>query len=148
MAKVNSVLGPIDTADLGFTLMHEHMAVFSWAMRHVFPDSDAPIIEVALKMRENRVGSRARASDLDCGTWRRLAEEYEASSDIDSMIRYRAAECWALAGEPARSMEILNHLVDVGWLNPDLAYLLQSWPFKRQRGEREWAELVLRLKKK
>jgi len=90
----------------------------------------------------------ANASDLDCGTWRRLAEEYEASSDIDSMIRYRAAECWALAGEPARSMEILNHLVDVGWLNPDLAYLLQSWPFKRQRGEREWAELVLRLKKK
>jgi hypothetical protein len=25
MAKVNTVLGPIDTGDLGFTLMHEHL---------------------------------------------------------------------------------------------------------------------------
>ena len=27
MAKVNTVLGPIDTADLGFTLTHEHVYV-------------------------------------------------------------------------------------------------------------------------
>jgi phosphotriesterase-related protein len=27
MATVNSVLGPLDTADLGFTLMHEHIMV-------------------------------------------------------------------------------------------------------------------------
>lgn len=27
MATVNSVLGPIDTKDLGFTLMHEHVLV-------------------------------------------------------------------------------------------------------------------------
>jgi phosphotriesterase-related protein len=32
------VLGPIDTADLGFTLMHEHVLVANWAMRHAFPD--------------------------------------------------------------------------------------------------------------
>ncbi|MCJ7833209.1 MAG: hypothetical protein MUQ20_02340, partial [Deltaproteobacteria bacterium] len=25
MAKVNTVLGPMDTGDLGFTLMHEHL---------------------------------------------------------------------------------------------------------------------------
>lgn len=29
MATVNSVLGPLDTADLGFTLMHEHLMVSS-----------------------------------------------------------------------------------------------------------------------
>ncbi len=29
MATVNSVLGPLDTADLGFTLMHEHLIVSS-----------------------------------------------------------------------------------------------------------------------
>ena len=33
MAKVNGVLGPIDTADLGFTLMHEHVAIVNWNMR-------------------------------------------------------------------------------------------------------------------
>ncbi|GIW41787.1 MAG: phosphotriesterase [Candidatus Binatia bacterium] len=38
MAKVNGVLGPIDTADLGFTLMHEHVLVANWSMRMAFPD--------------------------------------------------------------------------------------------------------------
>ena len=29
MATINSVLGPMDTADLGFTLSHEHVLVTS-----------------------------------------------------------------------------------------------------------------------
>jgi RimJ/RimL family protein N-acetyltransferase len=89
----------------------------------------------------------ANASDLDQETWRGLAEEYGASWEVDSMFRYRAVECWALAGEPTRSIKMLNHLVDVGWLTPDLAYLLQSWPFEGLHGEKEWAELVRRLEK-
>jgi predicted metal-dependent phosphotriesterase family hydrolase len=31
MATVNSVLGPLDTADLGFTLTHEHVFLSMWA---------------------------------------------------------------------------------------------------------------------
>jgi len=89
----------------------------------------------------------ASASDLDRETWRRLAEEYGASSEVDSIFRYRAAECWALAGEPTRSIGILNHLVDIGWLTNKLAYLLNSWPFEGLRGEKGWTELVRRLKK-
>ena len=38
MAKINGVLGPIDTADLGFTLMHEHVLVANWSMRQAFSD--------------------------------------------------------------------------------------------------------------
>jgi phosphotriesterase-related protein len=38
MATVPGVLGPIDTAELGFTLMHEHVLVANHAMRHAFPD--------------------------------------------------------------------------------------------------------------
>ena len=38
MARVNGVLGPIETGDLGFTLMHEHILVANWSMRHCFPD--------------------------------------------------------------------------------------------------------------
>jgi phosphotriesterase-related protein len=38
MAKINSVLGVIDTADLGFTLMHEHILVADWSMRQAFQD--------------------------------------------------------------------------------------------------------------
>jgi phosphotriesterase-related protein len=37
MATIEGVLGPIDTADLGFTLMHEHILVCSWAMRQSYP---------------------------------------------------------------------------------------------------------------
>jgi phosphotriesterase-related protein len=36
MAKVNGVLGSIDTENLGFTLMHEHIMVLNWAMRQAF----------------------------------------------------------------------------------------------------------------
>ena len=38
MASVNGVLGPIDTAKLGFTLMHEHVLIANWAMRQSFAD--------------------------------------------------------------------------------------------------------------
>jgi phosphotriesterase-related protein len=37
VATVNGVLGPIETEDLGFTLMHEHILVANWAMRRCFP---------------------------------------------------------------------------------------------------------------
>ena len=37
MAVVNSVSGPLDTADLGFTLMHEHILVQSPGVRENFP---------------------------------------------------------------------------------------------------------------
>jgi len=37
MTVVNSVSGPLDTADLGFTLMHEHIIVQSPGMTSNFP---------------------------------------------------------------------------------------------------------------
>jgi len=37
MAQINAVLGPIDSDDLGFTLMHEHVLVANWAMRRCYP---------------------------------------------------------------------------------------------------------------
>ncbi len=37
MATVNSVSGPLDTADLGFTLMHEHIIVQTPGVRENFP---------------------------------------------------------------------------------------------------------------
>lgn len=38
MGKVNGVLGPIASEDLGFTLMHEHIMVCNWSMRQSFED--------------------------------------------------------------------------------------------------------------
>jgi phosphotriesterase-related protein len=36
MPTINGVLGPLDTSELGFTLMHEHILVVNWAMRQAF----------------------------------------------------------------------------------------------------------------
>ncbi|MCP4006586.1 MAG: phosphotriesterase [bacterium] len=38
MATVQGILGPIDTADLGFTLMHEHIFIANSSMRLAFND--------------------------------------------------------------------------------------------------------------
>jgi phosphotriesterase-related protein len=37
MAMLQTVTGPIDSADLGFTLMHEHILVANWSMRMALP---------------------------------------------------------------------------------------------------------------
>ena len=38
MATINSVLGPLDTADLGFTLSHEHVLVTSAGILQTYPE--------------------------------------------------------------------------------------------------------------
>jgi phosphotriesterase-related protein len=37
MATLQTVTGPIDAADLGFTLMHEHILIANWSMRMAVP---------------------------------------------------------------------------------------------------------------
>ena len=38
MATINTVLGPVDTADLGFTLTHEHVLTSAAGIRHTHPE--------------------------------------------------------------------------------------------------------------
>ena len=42
MTTINSVLGPISSDDLGFTLMHEHVMVSAPAMFRTYPDLFGP----------------------------------------------------------------------------------------------------------
>ena len=89
MAKVNSVLGPIDTTDLGFTLMHEHMAVFSWAMRQAFPDwiDRDEIIATAVKdlqiVKEYDVETIVDATPINLGRDIQLIHEIAEKADIN-----------------------------------------------------------------
>jgi len=58
MATVNSVLGPIDTKDLGFTLMHEHILV---GFAGVYQDyrellGDNPLDRAVNKLKEAKEG--------------------------------------------------------------------------------------------
>jgi len=38
LATVNTVLGPVDTADLGFTLSHEHIMTTAAGLRQTYPE--------------------------------------------------------------------------------------------------------------
>jgi phosphotriesterase-related protein len=55
MATINSALGPLDTANLGFTLSHEHVLVTSAGIQHVYPefiDRDGTIKKGVADLRE------------------------------------------------------------------------------------------------
>lgn len=72
MAVVNSVSGPLDTADLGFTLMHEHIIVQSPGVRENFPVWDrASELEKAVGMIRGVMDRGVRTLvDLTVGHWR------------------------------------------------------------------------------
>ncbi len=58
MATVNSVLGPIDTIDLGFTLMHEHIIVGFAGVYQDYPElfGDDPLGRVVDRLKQTREG--------------------------------------------------------------------------------------------
>ena len=68
MATVNSVLGPLDTADLGFTLTHEHLFTASAGIQQTFPelfgDFDRLTEQVMLSLNEAREGGVKTIVDL------------------------------------------------------------------------------------
>jgi phosphotriesterase-related protein len=74
MAVVNSVSGPLDTADLGFTLMHEHILVQSPGVRENFPVWDrAAELQKAVGMIRGVMDRGVRTLvDLTVGHWRDL----------------------------------------------------------------------------
>src|SRR5579859_6549609 len=68
MAKVNSVLGPLDTADLGFTLSHEHIFTASAGILQTYPelfgDFERLRDEAASVLREAHAGGVETIVDL------------------------------------------------------------------------------------
>ena len=72
MPTVNTVSGPVDTKDLGFTLMHEHIIVQSPGVKENFPvfDRKGEIDAAAQKLKD--VASRGVKTlvDLTVSDWR------------------------------------------------------------------------------
>src|SRR5438105_4371143 len=68
MASVNSVLGPLDTADLGFTLTHEHVVTASAGILQTYPelygDFDRLTEQCAASLTEAREGGVQTLIDL------------------------------------------------------------------------------------
>ncbi len=123
MAQINGVLGPIDTSELGFTLMHEHILVANWAMRKCFPDYvdvDAHVEYATGEVRSALERGVATLVDLtpinlgrDIDVIRRVAERSGAQI-IAATGFYWIEEPWLEAWEPDRLAEYLIRDVERG----------------------------------
>jgi len=72
MAMINSVLGPLDTANLGFTLMHEHIIVASAGVYRDYPEllgtnAMERAVDGLKKAKEGGVDTIVDATTLDLG---------------------------------------------------------------------------------
>ena len=89
MAKINSVLGPLDTADLGFTLSHEHIIVTSAGIPQVFPewiDREGTITRAVAGLKEGYgegLRSMIDLTTIDLGRDIRMIEQVSRESRIN-----------------------------------------------------------------
>jgi phosphotriesterase-related protein len=72
MPTVNTVSGPVDSADLGFTLMHEHIIVQSPGVKENFPvfDREKEAESAAQKLRDVQARGVKTVVDLTVADWR------------------------------------------------------------------------------
>ncbi len=94
MATVNTVLGPIDADDLGFTLSHEHIATGSAGMHHTYPeffDLDGTIEDAVVALKQaytEGVRSYIDASTFDIGrdTGTQVSRIYDSPFPFDGKL--------------------------------------------------------------
>ena len=89
MTTINSVLGPLDTADLGFTLSHEHVIVTSAGIQYVYPEfiDRAGSIERGIADLRTAYSEGLRTiidvSTIDLGRDIRLLEQVSRESGVN-----------------------------------------------------------------
>lgn len=87
MATVQTVLGPLDTADLGFTLSHEHVGTNAAGLRHTYPEFlDSGLLEQSVAaMREayqEGVRTMVEVTTFDLGRDIKLIQDVSRQSGI------------------------------------------------------------------
>ena len=88
MATINSVTGPVDSADLGFTLMHEHVLVAASGLTQSYPDLLGPnyeerAIECLKKAKAHGIDTMLDATTFDLGRDPRLLQRVAAASSVN-----------------------------------------------------------------
>ena len=88
MTVINSVLGPLDTADLGFTLPHEHVMASSAGIQQVYPefvDREGTISEAVADLKAARgegVRTMVDVTTFDLGRDIRMLEQVSRESGM------------------------------------------------------------------
>ena len=88
MATINSVLGPLDTCDLGFTLAHEHVLESSAGIQHVYPEfinresTIKKAIDVFKQAYAEGVRTIVDVTTMDLGRDVRLLQQVSRESEV------------------------------------------------------------------
>ena len=116
MATISGVLGPIETDELGFTLMHEHILVANPAMRQAFDrwvDRDA-LVETATRelrsAKERGVCSIVDLTPINLGRDIHVIHEVAERAEMNVIAAtgfYWIEEPWMEGWETDRLVEIL-----------------------------------------
>jgi phosphotriesterase-related protein len=123
VATVNGVLGPIEARDLGFTLMHEHILVANWSMRHCFPDyvDEEKLIRGAIgemgALRERGVRTMVDLTPINLGRDVRVIREVAEKTGIQLIAAtgfYWTEEPWMDAWDAEALAEYLIREVREG----------------------------------
>jgi len=116
MAKIQGVTGSLDTAELGFTLMHEHVLVANWAMRRCFPgyvDEEALVAQASRELaaaRELGVGTVVDLTPINLGRDVRLIRQVSERSGMPMIAAtgfYWTEEPWMEAWEVEKLADYL-----------------------------------------
>ena len=97
MATINSVLGPLDTADLGFTLPHEHLIDSSAGIRETYPELEFrdQALDMALESfneaKSGGVDTVVEVSPLDLGRDVALMKEVSEKTGVQFIC---CTGCW------------------------------------------------------
>ncbi len=89
MPTINSVLGPMNTADMGFTLSHEHVLVSSAGIQQIYPEfiPRDPIIERGIRdlaaAKAEGVQTIIDVTTIDLGRDIRMLEDVSRGSGVN-----------------------------------------------------------------
>ena len=129
MAKVNGVLGEFDTSELGFTLMHEHILVCSWAMRQAFPkwiDRDWLVehaVAELISVKERGVRSLVDLTPINLGRDIHLIHEVADKAGVQIIAAtgfYWTEEPWMIGWDADQLVEFLLKDVEHGIQGTDI----------------------------
>ena len=153
MATINSVLGPMDTSDMGFTLSHEHVLVTSAGIQYVYPEFidregtinravtefkqayseglrtivDVTTIDLGRDIRMLEQVSRESGINIICatGTWRDIPRVFwTATPDMIAPLYIREIEEGIEGtGIKAAIIKVAN---DVGGVTPEGEIILRA----------------------
>lgn len=123
MASIHSVLGPLDSSELGFTLMHEHILVANWSMRQAFEDwyvreEHVPrVVEELRSARERGVRSLVDLTAINLGRDIEVIREVAERAEVQVIAAtglYWTEEPWLLGWDADRLAELFVRDIEKG----------------------------------